>query len=128
MQGTCKFCGQIVEVGQDTNNPDAIAYAYCDCIMGIHEQKVQNQIEEAEQNIELLFGKESEEMGFTPCKESGVLEVLKRVAEAVARMQINSAQISIAGGGKATIKQGSKGEVIVTRQTVRAQTMQAGLF
>ena len=123
MRGTCKFCGQIVEVGQDTDNPDAIAYAYCDCVMGIHEQ-----IEEAEQNIELLFGKESEEMGFTPCKESGVLEVLKRVAEAVARMQINNAQISIAGGGKATIKQGSKGEVIVTRQTVRAQTMQAGLF
>lgn len=128
MTGTCKFCGQMVEAGMDTLDPDSIAHEYCDCRQAQHERRVQTQIAEAEENIDAMFGPGCEEMGFAPLQEDAPLAILKQIAAEVARDHIASASLVIFGGGKATIKTGSRGEVKVTRQIVRAQTMEAGLF
>ena len=128
MTGTCKFCGQIVEVGLDTLDPDGVAHEYCDCREAQHERRIQTQIDEAWENIDALFGPGCEELGFAPLREAAPVEILKQLAAEVARDHIASASLVIFGGGKATVKAGSRGEVKVTQQIVRAQTMEAGLF
>lgn len=128
MTGICKFCGQMVQTGIGVPDPDAIAHEYCDCKDAQEERRIQYQIESAQENIDALFGTGCESMGFVPLKEQEELEVLKRIAAEVARNRIVSASLLIFGGGKATISYGRKGEVKVTRQIVRAQTMEAGMF
>lgn len=128
MIGTCKFCGQLVDVDVTTQDPDNVAYEYCDCGGAKNERRITVQIDAAMENINALFGPDCGDMGFAPLKEPAPVEILKEIAAEVARDHIASATLVIFGGGKATIKRGSKGEVKVTRQIVRAQTMEAGAF
>lgn len=117
----CKFCGQMVDVGDDERE----GYYYCNCGGARAEIDVQEQIEEAGKNIEILFGEECIDFGFAPVKNVAVVETLKTLAALVARREIGSTTMVIPGSGVAIVKTGGKGEVKVTRRVTQANTLDA---
>lgn len=117
----CKFCGQMVEVGER----DCEGYTVCSCGAAIAETRTEEMIEEACQNIEILFGEECIDFGFAPVKNVAVVETLKTLAALVARREIGSTTMVIPGSGVAIVKIGGKGEVKVTRRVTQANTLDA---
>lgn len=117
----CKFCGQMVDVGDDERE----GYYYCNCGGARAEIDVQEQIEEAGKNIEILFGEDCGDFGFAPVRSVAVVETLKTLCALVARGDLGAVSMTIPGSGVAAIKHGSKGEVKVTRQVTNANTLNA---
>lgn len=117
----CKFCGQMVDVGDDERE----GYYYCNCGRARAEINVQEQIEEAGKNIEILFGEDCGDFGFAPVRSVAVVETLKTLCALVARGDLGAVHITIPGNGVAAIKHGSKGEVKVTRRVTQANTLDA---
>ena len=119
MVKACKFCGQMVEVGDDERE----GYYYCNCGGARAEIDVQEQIEETGKNIETLFGEECIDFGFAPVKNVAVVETMKTLAALVARREIGSVTMVIPGSGVVIVKIGGKGEVKVTRRVTQANTL-----
>ena len=117
----CKFCGQMVDVGDDERE----GYYYCNCGGARAEIDVQEQIEEAGKNIEILFGEDCGDFGFAPVRSVAVVETLKTLCALVARGDLGAVSMTIPGSGVAAIKHGSKGEVKVTRRVTNANTLNA---
>ena len=117
----CKFCGQMVDVGDDERE----GYYYCNCGGARAEIDVQEQIEEAGKNIEVLFGEDCGDFGFAPVRSVAVVETLKTLCALVARGDLGAVSMTIPGSGVAAIKHGSKGEVKVTRKVTNANTLNA---
>lgn len=117
----CKFCGQMVDVGDDERE----GYYYCNCGGARAEINVQEQIEEAGKNIEILFGEDCGDFGFAPVRSVAVVETLKTLCALVARDDLGAVSMTIPGSGVAAIKHGSKGEVKVTRRVTQANTLNA---
>lgn len=120
----CKFCGQMVDVGDDERE----GYYYCNCGGARAEIDVQEQIEEAGKNIEILFGEDCGDFGFAPVRTVAVVETLKTLCALVARGDLGAVHITIQGNGVAAIKHGSKGEIKVTRRVTNANTLNAEML
>ena len=117
----CKYCGQMVNV--DTEETEG--YQLCGCGGACAEIFTQEQIEEACQNVETLFGEDCGDFGFTPVLEIAVVETLKTLCALVARGAGGAVSMTIPGSGVAMVKLGSKGEVKVTRRVTNANTLNA---
>ena len=120
----CKLCGQMVDVGDDERE----GYYYCNCGGARAEIDVQEQIEEAGKNIEILFGEDCGDFGFAPVRTVAVVETLKTLCALVARGDLGAVHITIQGNGVAAIKHGSKGEIKVTRRVTNANTLNAEML
>ena len=120
----CKFCGQMVDVGDDERE----GYYYCNCGGARAEIDVQEQIEEAGKNIEILFGEDCGDFGFAPVRSVAVVETLKTLCALVARGDLGAVSMTIPGSGVAAIKHGSKGEIKVTRRVTNANTLSAEML
>lgn len=116
----CKFCGQMVDVGDDEKE----GYYFCQCGGARAEICVQEQIDAAGDNIEILFGAYCEKLGYEPIRSDALVVVMKTLAVLAARGEIGAASITIPGG-VAIVKLGSKGEVKVTRRVTKANTLTA---
>ena len=120
----CKFCGQMVDVGDDERE----GYYYCNCGGARAEIDVQEQIEEAGKNIEILFCEDCGDFGFAPVRSVAVVETLKTLCALVARGDLGAVSMTIPGSGVAAIKHGSKSEVKVTRRVTNANTLNAKML
>lgn len=120
----CKFCGQMINV--DTEETEG--YQLCSCGGAKVEIYIQEQIEDACQNVETLFGEDCDDFGFAPVREIAVVETLKTMCALVARGAVGTVSMTIPGSGVAVIKRGSKGEVKVTRRVTNANTLNAEML
>ena len=117
----CKFCGQMINVESEETE----GYELCGCGAARAEIFTQEQIEEACQNVEILFGEECGDFGFAPVREIAVVETLKTLCALVASGAVGAVSMTITGSGVAMMKLGSKGEVKVTRRVTNANTLNA---
>ena len=125
MLGTCKFCGQMIEVGV-VEHPDEAAMEYCDCPGAKEERRIVECIAEACNNIEALFGEKAEEFGFRKIEPRETVEELYTLAEYAARGYLRKATIQISGTIAATIT-AKADRVVISRKVTRAQSLEAKL-
>lgn len=126
MTGICEFCGQVVEVG-DQAVPDEAAWQFCGCPDAKRQRRLQQQIEEAMEHVEELFGEQAGDYGMPQVQHASAVGLLRDAVVEVANGHLASVTAVIPGGGVAVIKMGSKLEIKVSRRISRTQTMEAGI-
>lgn len=126
MLGTCKFCGQMIEVGV-VEHPDEAAMEYCDCPGAKEERRIVECIAEACNNIEALFGERAEEFGFRKIEPRETVEELCQLAEYAARGYLRQASIKLSGTITATIA-AKADKIEISRKTTSSQKLEAKMM
>ena len=126
--GICLYCGQLIEVGPHMLQKDAnkTATDVCSCPEAKTERTVIEQIEDARDRVERLFGDSSEELGFKPIADNAPVSMLNDIVALIARRLISSATVQIRGQCKAKIGLTSKGKIKVSRSETRSYDLEAG--
>ncbi|MCL2563577.1 MAG: hypothetical protein FWE08_06040 [Oscillospiraceae bacterium] len=125
--GTCRFCGQLVEVGLQpgTVAADAAASIKCDCYKAKAERKILAQVESAGDRVNALFGAEAADLEFRPLTERKPIALLHQIVEYVARGHISSAVLQIHGTCKAKVSVTSKGKIKVERSETKTHGLES---
>ena len=126
--GACRYCGQLQEVGPHPSQAaaDETATEVCSCPSARTARRITEQIEDAQNRVNRLFGEGAEDLGFKPIAGDGAIELLERVVELIARGPISSASINIRGQCKAKFSITSKGKIKVSRSETRSCDLEAG--
>ena len=126
--GACKYCGQLQEVGPHPSQAaaDETATEVCSCPSARTARRTAEQIEDARDRVNRLFGERAEDLGFKPIAGDGTIELLERVVELIARGPISSASLNIRGQCKAKFSITSKGKNKVSRSETRSCDLEAG--
>ena len=126
--GACKYCGQLQEVGPHPSQAaaDETATEVCSCPSARTARRTAEQIEDARDRVNRLFGERAEDLGFKPIAGDGAIELLERVVELIARGPISSASLNIRGQCKAKFSITSKGKIKVSRSETRSCDLEAG--
>ena len=126
--GACKYCGQLREVGHHPSQAaaDETATEVCSCPSARTARRTAEQIEDARDRVNRLFGERAEDLGFKPIAGDGAIELLERVVELIARGPISSASLNIRGQCKAKFSITSKGKIKVSRSETRSCDLEAG--
>lgn len=125
--GACRYCGQMQEVGPHPSqaHADETASEVCNCPKARSERRVHEQIEDARDRVQRLFGEGAESLDFRPVSDEAV-GLLDHVVEMIARGPISSASINIRGQCKAKFSVTSKGKIKVSRSETRSCDLEAG--
>lgn len=125
--GACKFCGQIQEVGPHPSQvaADETASEVCNCPTARQERRVHEQVEDACERVQRLFGDDAESLGFKPIPDEAV-GLLENVVEMIARGPISSASLNVRGRCKAKFSITSKGKIKVSRSETRSCDLEDG--
>ena len=126
--GACRYCGQLQEVGPHPSQAaaDETATEVCSCPSARTARRTAEQIEDARDRVNRLFGEGAEDLGFKPIAGDGAIELLERVVELIARGPISSASLNIRGQCKAKFSITSKGKIKVSRSETRSCDLEAG--
>ena len=126
--GACRYCGQLQEVGPHPSQAaaDETATEVCSCPSARTARRIAEQIEDAQNRVNRLFGEGAEDLGFKPIAGDGAIELLERVVELIARGPISSASLNIRGQCKAKFSITSKGKIKVSRSETRSCDLEAG--
>lgn len=126
--GACQYCGQLQEVGPHPSQAaaDETATEVCSCPSARTARRVMEQIEDARDRVNRLFGEGAEDLGFKPIAGDGAIDLLEKVVELIARGPISSAAINIRGQCKAKFSITSKGKIKVSRSETRSCDLEAG--
>lgn len=126
--GACHYCGQMIEVGPHPSQRDAdeTASQVCSCPDARSERWVEEQIEDACDRVQRLFGSGAEDLGFKPLAENESIKLLERVVELIARRAISAVTIQIRGQCKAKIGLTTKGKIKVARSETHSYDLEAG--
>lgn len=126
--GACKYCNQLQEVGPHPSQAaaDETATEVCSCPSARTARRIAEQIEDAQNRVNRLFGEGAEDLGFKPIAGDGAIELLERVVELIARGPISSASLNIRGQCKAKFSITSKGKIKVSRSETRSCDLEAG--
>ncbi len=126
--GTCRYCNQMIEVGPHASQKaaDETASEVCSCPEARIERRVTEQIADAHDRVERLFGESAEALGFKPIAEKGPIQLLDNVVEMIARRLISSATVQIRGQCKAKVSLTTKGKIKVARSETRSCDLEAG--
>ena len=126
-RGTCQYCGQLQEVGPHPSQAaaDETASEVCNCQEARTARRVREQIEDAQERVQRLFGDGAENLGFKPVHVDAV-SLLESVVELIARGPISSATINVRGQCKAKFSVTSKGKIKVSRSETRSCDLEAG--
>ncbi len=126
--GACRYCGQLQEVGPHPSQAaaDETATEVCSCPSARTARRTAEQIEDARDRVNRLFGERAEDLGFKPIAGDGAIELLERVVELIARGPISSASLNIRGQCKAKFSITSKGKIKVSRSETRSCDLEAG--
>lgn len=126
--GACRYCGQLQEVGPHPSQAaaDETATEVCFCPSARTARRTAEQIEDARDRVNRLFGERAEDLGFKPIAGDGAIELLERVVELIARGPISSASLNIRGQCKAKFSITSKGKIKVSRSETRSCDLEAG--
>ena len=110
MLGTCKYCGQVIEVFADTEEAAAeAAWRECDCEGAAQARE----IEKAKEPIGNLFGPDNH-LGARPIGEKQA-DCLYAAAEFVVRTTAHSVQVDLGGGTTAKVGRNTKGNIEIKR-------------
>lgn len=125
--GACKYCGQIQEVGPHPSQAaaDETASEVCNCPTARQERRVHEQVEDACERVQRLFGDDAESLGFKPIPDEAV-GLLENVVEMIARGPISSASLNVRGRCKAKFSITSKGKIKVSRSEARSCDLEDG--
>lgn len=125
--GACKYCGQIQEVGPHPSQAaaDETASEVCNCPTARQERRVHEQVEDACERVQRLFGDDAESLGFKPIPDEAV-GLLEAVVEMIARGPISSASLNVRGRCKAKFSMTSKGKIKVSRSETRSCDLEDG--
>ena len=126
-RGVCRYCGQIQEVGPHPSQAaaDETASEVCNCPTARQERRVLEQVEDACERVQRLFGDEAEHLGFKPVPDEAV-GLLEKVVEMIARGPISSASLNVRGRCKAKFSVTSKGKIKVSRSETRSCDLEDG--
>ncbi len=126
--GACRYCGQLQEVGPHPSQAaaDQTASEVCSCPQARTARRISEQIEDAQDRVNRLFGEGAEDLGFKPVAGDGVIGLLEKVVELIARGPISSASLNIRGQCKAKFSITSKGKIKVSRSETRSCDLEAG--
>lgn len=126
-RGVCRYCGQIQEVGPHPSQAaaDETASEVCNCPTARQERRVLEQVEDACERVQRLFGDEAETLGFKPVPDEAV-GLLEKVVEMIARGPISSASLNVRGRCKAKFSITSKGKIKVSRSETRSCDLEDG--
>lgn len=126
-RGVCRYCGQIQEVGPHPSQAaaDETASEVCNCPTARQERRVLEQVEDACERVQRLFGDEAEKLGFKPVPDEAV-GLLEKVVEMIARGPISSASLNVRGRCKAKFSITSKGKIKVSRSETRSCDLEDG--
>ena len=126
--GACRYCGQLQEVDPHPSQAaaDETATEVCSCPSARTARRTAEQIEDARDRVNRLFGERAEDLGFKPIAGDGAIELLERVVELIARGPISSASLNIRGQCKAKFSITSKGKIKVSRSETRSCDLEAG--
>ena len=119
--GACRYCGQIQEVGPHPSQAaaDDTATEVCNCPTARQERRVHEQVADACERVQRLFGDDAESLGFKPIPDEAV-GLLENVVEMIARGPISSASLNVRGRCKAKFSVTSKGKIKVSRSETRS--------
>lgn len=122
-RGTCRHCGQIQEVGPhfSQDSADETATEVCSCAKATIARRLREQIEDAKERVNRLFGEDAEDFGFRPISSENTITLLETVAEEIARDTISSAIINVRGRCRAKFSVNSKGEIKISRSETRSK-------
>lgn len=125
--GKCKYCGQIQEVGPHPSQAaaDDTATEVCNCPTARQERRVHEQVADACERVQRLFGDDAESLGFKPIPDEAV-GLLENVVEMIARGPISSASLNVRGRCKAKFSVTSKGKIKVSRSETRSCDLEDG--
>lgn len=128
MRGACRFCGQYIEVGPHASKEEAdeTASAVCSCIDARRARRITEQIEDAKEKINRVFGEEAEKLGFKPINSPGSIQLLEEIASLIAIGEITAAAVNIRGQCKAKLTFTSKEKIKVSRSETRSYDLEAG--
>lgn len=126
--GACRYCGQLQEVGPHPSQAaaDETATEVCSCPSARTARRIAEQIEDAQDRVNRLFGEGAEDLGFKPIAGDGAIDLLEKVVELIARGPISSASLNIRGQCKAKFSITSKGKIKVSRSETRSCDLEAG--
>lgn len=97
--GTCRYCGQVVNLEYDEQTQEAADFAaseQCSCDEAKRERGVRKRIDAAKDRIRKIFGADAEKYGFQPVTVES-LQMLDSLAELTARGFITSAAVNVRG-------------------------------
>ena len=125
--GACRYCGQIQEVGPHPSQAaaDDTATEVCNCQTARQERRVHEQVADACERVQRLFGDDAESLGFKPIPDEAV-GLLENVVEMIARGPISSASLNVRGRCKAKFSVTSKGKIKVSRSETRSCDLEDG--
>lgn len=120
--GTCRYCGHMSTVkasepyeGQDA---DSLITNYCTCDGARRARKSV----EVRENVALMFGDESVEMGFDP-EDARTINAIDRLIDFVLNGVLMEVMARMPGGDICKIKLDKHGELQVTRTLKRQRKM-----
>jgi len=128
MTGTCKYCGQVVEIGGGyyrQEEADITASEICNCWEAKAERTALEQIASARDNIQKLFGREAAESGLIPIEKPEPVELLNNLVELVARRHISSATVQLRGYCRAKVSLTPKLKIKVERAENKVYQLEA---
>ena len=125
--GACRYCGQIQEVGPHPSQAaaDDTATEVCNCPTARQERRVHEQVADACERVQRLFGDDAESLDFKPIPDEAV-GLLENVVEMIARGPISSASLNVRGRCKAKFSVTSKGKIKVSRSETRSCDLEDG--
>lgn len=135
--GKCKYCGRewgvTLEGAREGGFPtqrtadaaDDTATEVCNCPTARQERRVHEQVADACERVQRLFGDDAESLGFKPIPDEAV-GLLENVVEMIARGPISSASLNVRGRCKAKFSVTSKGKIKVSRSETRSCDLEDG--
>ena len=128
LRGACRFCGQYIEVGPHPSQEEAdeTASEVCSCYEARKARRITEQIEDAKEKINRVFGEEAEKLGFKPINSPGSIQLLEEIASLIAIGEITAAAVNIRGQCKAKLTFTSKEKIKVSRSETRSVDLEAG--
>ena len=128
LRGACRFCGQYIEVGPHASQEEAdeTASEVCSCYEARKARRITEQIEDAKEKINRVFGEEAEKLGFKPINSPGSIQLLEEIASLIAIGEITAAAVNIRGQCKAKLTFTSKEKIKVSRSETRSYDLEAG--
>lgn len=117
--GCCRFCGQAraetytCEGTQEEK--DEIATENCTCTKAKIYARRKREIENAKNNIRILFGEEARDRGLHPLSSEEILSLLDEIARLIAYRQILAVTVNVTGTLKAKLSVTSDGNIGVER-------------
>jgi len=118
--GACRFCGQaningLFDKNISLEDAEEQATLKCNCC----EAEIYQKITSAKNNINILFGKGSEEYGMKPTESEKVIEHMNQVVELIADETILNATIQITARTKAKFSLTAKGAIKIERSETK---------